>query len=488
MNLRRLSSVLLVVVLTCSLLSGCSQKQDSYNSASDQNTAAEGVSPAAETPSAGEEAAEMEPVTISIGNWPTPDHDEYNLMEGLKQSFEEKYPYITIVPDEFRYEQDTFLAKAASGQLPNLVDTWFTETEKIIKAGYAQDITETLEKHGILDSVNPDLWGMLEMDGRYYGIPVDGYSMSMMYNVDLFKEAGLVDADGVPLFPETWDELAQTAVTIKEKTGKAGFFFPTTNNHGGWMFMNIAWSYGAEFETLEDGKWVATFDTPEAVAALKYLKDLKWKYDVLQPDLLVDLFEFVNQYGTGQAAMGMCQISMCRRIVNNTGMSKDNFAVSTLPAGPAGSAALIGGNVNMFAPGTTPEQMDAIMLWLDHCGDGPVLNEEDANGLRTRLKEYTEAGYPVGAKGMRIWTNPERTKIEDEIYEEYKNVDMKLWNQYDENASKNLHAEVPFNAQELYKILDSVIQEVLTNENADPQQLLTKACEDFQRDYLDKAK
>ena len=37
----------------------------------------------------------------------------------------------------------------------------------------------------------------------------------------------------------------------------------------------------------------------------------------------------------------------------------------------------------------------------------------------------------------------------------------------------------------MYKILDSCVQAVLTDENADPQALLDKAVEDFQRDYLD---
>ena len=49
-----------------------------------------------------------------------------------------------------------------------------------------------------------------------------------------------------------------------------------------------------------------------------------------------------------------------------------------------------------------------------------------------------------------------------------------------------LHAEPPVYCQEMYKILDSCVQAVLTDENADPQALLDKAAEDFQRDYLDK--
>lgn len=223
-------------------------------------------------------------------------------------------------------------ADAASGQLPDLYLTWFTEIDKIVSAGYAADITETLEKNEVLDTINPDLLAEVESDGKYYGIPKSAYSMSMMYNVNLFKEAGLVDENGVPIFPQTWDELAQTAVTIKEKTGKPGFFFPTTSNHGGWMFTNIARSFGAEFEEQqEDGSWKAVFDSPEAVAALEYIKDLRWTYDVLPENTLGDLNDFANMYGTDQVAMGLCHLNMTKSIVTSTGMSKDNFAVSTIP-------------------------------------------------------------------------------------------------------------------------------------------------------------
>ena len=185
------------------------------------------------------------------------------------------YPNIEIITDEYTYSVDTFLPKAASGQLPNLYRTWFTEANKIINAGYAEDITNVLENNNVSSNVNPDLLALCEKDGHYYGLPTSAYSMSMMYNVDLFKEAGLVDENGVPVFPKTWEEVAQTAVTIKEKTGKYGFFYPTKNNQGGWMFMNIAWGFGADFEKQVDGKWTAAFDSQEAADALQFIKDLK---------------------------------------------------------------------------------------------------------------------------------------------------------------------------------------------------------------------
>lgn len=462
---RKLISCLLVGAMVTTMLAGC------------------GSGKAEEKEDSGKDG---EKVTITIGGWPTKDNERYEVYEGWLKRMNEAYPEIEVVPDEYLYGVDTFLPKAASGELPDLYMTWFTETEKIINAGYAADITETLENNDVVDTINPELLAEVERDGKYYGIPVSAYSMSMMYNVNIFKEAGLVDENGVPIFPTTWEEVAETAATIKEKTGKAGFFFPTKSNQGGWMFTNLAWSYGAEFEVEEDGKWKAVFDSPEAVEAMQFIKDLRWKYDVLPENTLVDLNDFSNLYGTDQVAMGLCHLNMTKSIVTSTGMSKDNFAVSTTPAGPAGKAAQLGGDVYMMAPDTTPEQQDAIMKWLSITGESPVVTEESMKGFEDKYAVLAEQDIPVGPMGVRIWTTGDRVEKENEILEKYTNVDMNLWNSYCEHASENLRSEPPVNAQELYKALDSVIQEVLTNENADPQELLTKAAADFQSDYLDK--
>lgn len=472
MKKTRLLCALLALTMMLGMLAGC-------------GTPASSSTPVV-TSSSDSGAGEPAPVTISIGAWPTQENDQYEHMENLAATFIEKYPYITIVKDEYLYDPDTFLPKAASGQLPNMYLTWYTEAEKIINAGYAADITDFMKKYNLDQDLNPDLLSIVESDNAYYGVPVGDYTMSMMYNVALFEQAGLVDENGVPLFPKTWEELAQTAVQMKEKTGKPGFFFPTTSNHGGWMFMNIAWGYGVEFETLTDGKWTATFDSPAGVEALQFIKDLRWKHDVLQDNLLVDLNDFVSMYGTDQVAMGLCHINMTRSIVNNTGMSKDNFAVSTTPAGPVGQFALLGGNVYMFAPGTTPEQLDALKLWIDHRGESAEFTDEVREGIVANLENYVANEWPI-AKGLKIYTSDERDQQEMALYNQYRNVDMKFWSQYEENSSAGATPEVPVNAQELYKLLDSVIQEVVSNEDADCQALLTQACAEFQKDYLDNA-
>lgn len=473
---------LAMMCATAMIVTGCggNSNNEGQGTPSPSPTSASSEAPGDEGPG---------PVTIKISNWPKPNEEaQVKIYDEYMAKMAQNYPHITIQKDEWGYEVSSFLPKAASGELPNIYETHFTEAGKIIKANYSADITEQLVSSGMEEAINPELLELVKKDGKYYGIPKDAYVVGMMYNVNLFKEAGLLDGNGVPIFPKTYQELAETAKTIKEKTGKAGFFFPTKNNQGGWMFMNIAWAYGAEFQEQVDDKWKAVFNSPEAVEALQYVKDLKWKYDVLPANNLVDIgTDMFQMFGTDQVGISFGMPDWGNAMVQSFQMSKDNLAMSALPAGPKGNVTLLGGGLYMFAPHSTKEQLDATMNWLEVRGFSPKVTDEALAGTETASKTANEQGMIVGPHGIRVWVNEDRLAAEKAIIDKYTNVNMAMFQDYMSNGSNGLRPEVPINAQELYQALDVVIQAVLTNENADPQALLDKAAAEFQKDYLDKA-
>lgn len=198
-----------------------------------------------------------------------------------------------------------------------------------------------------------------------YGIPYSAYIVGMLYNVELFKQAGLVDENGRPIYPTNFEELKNTAITIKEKTGKAGFSFPTVDNQGGWMLMSMAWSFGVDFMEQIDGKWTATFDSTEMVNLMQYISDLKWKYDVLPENVLLSRNDEYQLFATNQTASMYAAGDWANGMISAYGMSKDNISNAPVPAGDGGACSLIGGDIWMISPDTTPEQIDAIFKWLD---------------------------------------------------------------------------------------------------------------------------
>ena len=428
------------------------------------------------------------PVTISVNNWPLDTQKEkLETYNGYLAKLNETYPEITLKTSTDGYNVENFFINAASGQLTNLYYTPYTEIGKIVDAGYAKDITKWIKEYGYDTGVNPEIMEKLEYDGKYYGIPFKSYNIGLMVNMNLFKQVGLVNEDGSPMIPDTYDELTEMAVKIKEETGKAGFFISTKGTEGGWQFLNLAWSYGVDFmEQDENGKWKATFDSDEAVAAMQMLKDWKWKYDILPANNLVTRDDMKKMFAADEVAMAYYTDDMVEQPILNYGMSIDEIGGGTIPAGPAGRYSQMGGGLWIVSPETTDEQVDALFKWLEVKGDTPKFTESIMQSVESDLKSKNESGLPVIPAAVPLWTSEERSTGEAELYAKYKNFDETLWPILNPPDDLQIREEEPMNAQELYAALSVVMQKMLTDENADPKAELAAACAAFQKDYLDK--
>lgn len=426
-------------------------------------------------------------IIAEIGNWPSEAAPlDLERKEAQKKEFEEKYTDIEIVPNTYAYEVKSFVAKAAANQLPGLLlNLPYTEIKNVIKNGYAADITEVADEYGMRDALSPQLLNMCtDENDRLYAIPRVGYMMGIMINKELFKQAGLVNDDGTVKIPQTFEELAEYASIIKEKTGAAGFAMPTTNNVGGWILLNIAWNYGVEFEKQnEDGTWTATFDSPEFHKALEWLYDLKWNKNALPDNSVIDAKEMMSMLGTNRAAMIIGHSDWCNTLAKNYGMDKANLAIGKIPAGPAARYSQMGGSLCILSPSLTDEQKKAIFKWLAFVGLGPKIDEET---LRQSLEvEAGQGGFIFPKELFRVWESEERTAVRERVAADYANIDMKDFEDYNLDGV-TLRAEPEVCAQQLYSELDKVIQEILTNKDVDIPAISKKAQKDFQTNHLDK--
>ncbi len=433
----------------------------------------------------GGEKANDGKVSISFAEYPTDsDKDAKKVMDDLIESYKLKYPDVEISGDHYNYSVQTFLPLASSGQLPTIYRAFYTEVDKIIDAGYALDLTEALKRHGFVDQLGEDAKALVTRDGKMYALPQSIYGMGLAVNVDLFKRAGLVDEAGYPIVPETYDELLETAKIIKEKTGAAGFAMPTMNNNGGWYFMNIAWSMGVDFmEQDKDGNWKATFASKECEEALKYIRDMKWVHNVLPENTLLNVGSIEELYSTDKVAMTFAA-SPINVASTQYGADLSKLAFYPVPKGPAGRYALNGGSIWFIRPDATEEQVDACLNWMKHRGVSPEATEENKKTWADNYALTKNQGGVVGYDGLSIWgTDSDYLAVQKEVRKPYENVDSKLFpGPYGEGVE--FHPEEPMSCQQLYSVLDSLIQEVLTNEKADIPALLEKAQADFQKDAL----
>jgi len=433
--------------------------------------------------------------TITLGNWPpdTAAASELALFEGYRATMAKQYPNVTLVPDYYSYSLSNYVPMAKGGTAPSIFQPPFTDPQLLISQHLVGDVTDALEDCGALDKFSPSYVEMLaDENGRIYGLPRDGYVLGMHINVELFREAGLVDADGLPIYPTNLQELAEYGKIIREKTGKAGLVFPASETYGGWLFTNIAWNFGCVGENAleyqdEDGNWVCNFTSDECVAAMTYLRSLRWDYDILNADATTtDWASAHSALGTGEAAMNFAADDSVDQPTANKGLPIEDFALIPFPSGPEGRYALAGGTCYMFSPDISDEQATALMAYLKILGKLPFLDDDIIAGMRADYSAKRDRGAPV-LPAISAWNDEEYNAAKQAIIDEYCNVDMRLYNDFFDSISEGtitLKSEEPVFAQQMYRELTAVIQRVITREKADVLKALTEAQESFQ-EYLD---
>lgn len=105
-----------------------------------------------------------------------------------------------------------------------------------------------------------------------YAVPLDSHATLAHLNVDLFAEAGWVDADGAPTMPTSTDEFLQFAKDVKDKTGSYAISVAFSNDPMGWRLFDTLMEQQGTPVISEDG--TVNLDTDEARTALTFINTL----------------------------------------------------------------------------------------------------------------------------------------------------------------------------------------------------------------------
>lgn len=422
-------------------------------------------------------------ITVTLGIWPEDTlTDQIEMHEGFVEKMKELRPDVTYEPAYYKYSTDTFMPMVEAGTVPTVFESWFTEPQKLIAQGAVADITEQLEERGWIDAMNPSIRDLLsDADGHIYGVPRDGYALGLMCNRALFEEAGLVDENGVPQFPTTWDELLEYAKIINEKTGAAGLCLLAKDNAGGWHFSNIAWAYGATLVTEnEDGTFTANLASDEAIAAMEYVKELVDAGVLTADPTSEDWGTGFTQLATGGAAMYIAANDAVEQPTLGNGMALEDLAMCALPAGPGGQYSLSGGTPYMFSKDATAEEIDAALDYIEVMGKAPIVTDEVIAGLEADAQMRKDAGIPV-IKKFPCWINEDFLAAEEKSIEDNANVDPVMYQSYfDAVASDGLRTEEPGQTQDMYAELTKVLQAIITDPDADIPALMQTANDNYQ--------
>ncbi|GAB2890953.1 ABC transporter substrate-binding protein [Streptomyces mayteni] len=414
-------------------------------------------------------------IRLDINGQP-PGTDERELRVFLAEiaAFEEAHPDIDIVPHEGFMEPETFNTRVAGGDLEDVFYVYFTDPAGIIEQGYAADITDHLADVPRLDQVRPELHRVFQDEaGRQYGIPTANYSMGLLYNRDLFERAGL-DPDAPPT---TWEEVREAADAIAELGGGVtGYGECTIDNTGGWHLTAEIYSRGGLVAEPEGESHRAAFDAAPARGLLRTLQAMRWEDDSMGSDQLRSCEDLMVQMGAGQLGMYIAAPDNLPTLVRQYEGSYENLGLAPVPDG---QATLVGGEGYMVNANATPEQIDAALTWLQW----RFVNPDE---IERRIRESRDDGLPVGLPmppTPDIWTAGETRDAVEALKEQYANVPVEHVAPFMEAAPEIEGRIEPPRAQEVYAILDNVMQAVLTERDTDVDAVLADAAEQVDRIY-----
>ena len=213
--------------------------------------------PAGETQ---QQTAEAEPVTITYCNFNASGGNEETLQR-MYEAFHEEYPNITveietIAMDDYFTQMQT---RVAGGTAPDCYELNIENFASYANKGVLAEITDV-----DLSSLDETALSAFNVDGKQYGLPGNFSNVVLVYNKDLFDQAGI----DYPNEDWTQDDVQAAAEAIRALGDDIyGYYQPLTYNE----FYKACAQFGGSL--LNEDKTEFTINSPENVAAAQMMAD-----------------------------------------------------------------------------------------------------------------------------------------------------------------------------------------------------------------------
>jgi multiple sugar transport system substrate-binding protein len=400
-------------------------------------------------------------VTITVEGWrPGDEQGTIDAVNKQAQAFMADHPDIIVKPVEWEWTAETFATQLAGDQLPTTFRVPFTDAKGLAERKQIADVTKYVDALPYAADFNPTVLEAAKgTDGKIYGLPTDVYGMGLHYNRALFEEAGL-DPDSPPT---TWDEVRADAKQIADKTGQAGYVQMSTNNTGGWLLTTMTYSLGGRMES-DDGTQ-ATVDNDATKSGLQMLHEMRWSDDSMGKNTGFEWGTINEAFAAGKIGMYVSGSDVYNALVTTNQVDPSTYGLAVLPLGTSADVGILGGgSVAAVNAKASAAEQEAAVQWNDFYREkknyDPAAAEADA-------KVLAETDQPIGTPTLPIFDEAAWQKVQDAIAP-YVNVPRDQMTSFTDGVfGQQLIPEPPSHTQEVYAILDSVVQKVLTDENAD---------------------
>ncbi len=201
---------------------------------------------------------------------------ECGIITSLVNKFEADNPDIDVNVTTVEWPgYDQLNAQLASGAAPDVVSMHYSAISDYQSRGLIDPVDDVLSAEGISpDSFTDAARDGVTKDGKMFGLPFDNWTMLFHVNLNLMKEAGLVNADGTPVLPKSADELIAQGKQFEEKTGKPYLVQIYANETAAYTRILYTLLQQQNSDFFADPTKIK-LNTPEAKSALEFMKKIK---------------------------------------------------------------------------------------------------------------------------------------------------------------------------------------------------------------------
>lgn len=158
-----------------------------------------------------------------------------------------------------------------------------SEDKPSIAVMHGSNLPEYADK-GMLVEISPELGvdlgaateaaqDAVRFNDASYALPFDIHATISHLNMDILKEAGLLEADGTYTMPTSVEKFMADAKAVKDKTGKNYIDIAFSNDPmGSRLWMSLVWQQGEDFVDVEGRKASTTNDASKK--ALQFINDI----------------------------------------------------------------------------------------------------------------------------------------------------------------------------------------------------------------------
>jgi multiple sugar transport system substrate-binding protein len=358
-------------------------------------------------PAAGEEPAaaggEASGVTMSFWTRDSNQAQVRQLVDAWNSTHENQIEVTVIPAGEYMTKVG---AAAAGGSAPDIIAVDLIYVPQFAAAGQLADITEMAKSLSYFDQLSPSHVRLATYQDKIYALPFNAEGSILLWNKDLFVEAGLDPEKG----PTNWAEIADAAAKITALgDDKYGFYFAgSCAGCNAFTFLPLMWASGGDVLSADGA--TATLTDPNVAAALDFYRQL-WEDGQIPAGAQTDTgTDFFNAFASGKIGMtgsGAFAISQLKNDYPDI-----DFGVTFLPGQNEGRSSFAGGDSIGIPSGSKyPNEAFEFIQWLT--SDEVQLEQyAKANSLPVRTdlaeNEYFAADprLTTAAQAMALGNSP----------------------------------------------------------------------------------